>query len=116
MSEVIVVPETDDFTYPVSHECIVWINANLGTPNLSGRGVRYLAPYWITEDLRGVNRLYHILDLRKDDKGVTTIVLGNSFVTPKLWDSMGQTRKFEYHSLNEFGMEEIEPGLLKQSK
>lgn len=115
MAQVIVVPETDEFTHPVSHESEVWINAKLGTPNLEGRDVKYLAPYWITEKFRGVNRVYHILTVSKDVNGTTIIQLGNSFVTNKTWDHMGQVRKFEYHDLNEFGFIEIAEGLLKQA-
>jgi len=114
MKQVIVVPETDKFTHPVSHESVVWINSNLGSPNLTGRDVQYLAPYWITEKFRGVDRVYHISNVSKNEDGTTTIQLGNSFVIDKPWDKMGQTRKFEYHSLTEFGLEEIEKGLLKR--
>ena len=115
MKQVIVVPETDKFTHYVSHENVVWINANLGTPNLDGRNVQYLAPYWITSDFRGVNRVYHITGVSKAENGNTFIKLGNSFVTYKVWDKMGQVRKFEYHGLDEFGLSEIEDGLLKQA-
>ena len=114
MKQVIVVPETDDFKHPVSHESVVWINSKLGNPNLTGRDVQYLAPYWITEDFRGVDRVYHIASVSKNGDGTTIIKLGNSFIINKPWDDMGQTRKFEYHSLSEFGLEELEEGLLKR--
>ena len=115
MKQVIVVPETDDFKHPVSHESVVWINAALGNPNLDGRDVQYLAPYWITEDFRGVNRVYHIAGVTKNEDGTTVITLGNSFVIDQPWNGMGQTRKFEYHGLNEFGLEEIQNGLLRRT-
>ena len=46
----------------------------------------------------------------KDDN--YTIRLGNSFVLPISWDGYGQNRRYEYHTLYEFGMIEIRPGLL----
>ena len=114
MTQVIVVPETDEYTHPVSHESEVWINSKLGTPDLAGRDAKYLAPYWITEKFRGVDRVYHILNVSKSADGTTLIQLGNSFVTSEPWDNMGQLRKFEYHDLSEFGFLEIEDGLLKR--
>jgi hypothetical protein len=114
MAQVIVVPETDEFIHPVSHESEVWINSKLGSPDLAGRNARYLAPYWITEKFRGVNRVYHISNVSKDADGTTIIQLGNSFATGESWDNMGQVRKFEYHDLSDFGFVEIEEGLLKR--
>jgi len=113
MKHVMVVPETDDFKHPVSHENVVWINAKLGTPNLGGWDAQYLAPYWITEGFRGVNRVYHIISVTKDENGTTVIKLGNSFVVEPVWDKMGNPRKFEYHPLDSFGLSELQPGLLK---
>lgn len=113
MPQVIVVPETSDFIQPVSHESVVWINASLGTPRLDDRNARYLAPYWITENFRGVNRVYHITGVTKSDDGTTIINLGNSFVLADLWDQIGNPRKFEYHPLSSFGLSEIENGLLR---
>lgn len=110
---VIVVPETEDFTHYVSHENVVGINTKLGTPDLIGRNAKYLAPYWITKNFRGVNRIYHILNALKDKNGNTCIELGNSFVTNKPWDNMGQLVRFEYHDLSEFNFEEIQNGILK---
>lgn len=111
---VMVVPETEDFANSVSHESLVWINANLGTPKLNERNVKYLAPYWITEKLRGVNRVYHITNHSLCADGTTEIELGNSFVLPRneLWDNMGNFRRFEYHALSSFGLMEIREGLL----
>ena len=115
MKHVIVVPETDDFKHPVSHESVVWINAALGNPNLDGRDVQYLAPYWITDDFRGVNRVYHITSVSKNEDGTTVIKLGNSFVLAQPWDGVGNTRRFEYHPLDTFDLTEIEPGLLRRN-
>jgi hypothetical protein len=113
MPQVIVVPETNEFTHHVSHESVVWINANLGTPRLDARDVRYLAPYWITPGFRGTNRVYHITSVSQSAEGTTIIQLGNSFVTQGVWNEMGNARRFEYHELSGFGLEEIEHGLLR---
>ena len=102
-----VVPETEDFTFNVSHENVVWINKSLGEPKLKERNAKYLAPYWITDDLRGVNRLYHILNISDNE-----ITLGNSFVLDKIWDNMGQYRKFEYKPLKSFNFIELRDGIL----
>ena len=114
MPQVIVVPETDEYKLHVSHENVVWINSRLGIPNLNGRNVHYLAPYWITAGFRGVNRVYHIANVRQSEDGTTIINLGNSFVIDEPWNNMGQPVRFEYHSLSKFGLEEIEEGLLKR--
>lgn len=113
MKNVIVVPETDDFTQHVSHESVVWISEKLGTPKLDERNVQYLAPFWITEGLRGVNRIFEIKSVTTVENGVTEIILGNSFTVEPTWDNMGQFRKFEYHPLKDFGFHEIAPGLLQ---
>jgi hypothetical protein len=76
-------------------------------PKLEEHNARYLAPYWITEDIRGVNRLYHILDISDNE-----ITLGNSFVLDKVWDDIGQYRKFEYHPLKSFNFIELKEGIL----
>ncbi len=112
MINVIVVPETDDFKESVSHGSVVWINSNIGVPKLEGNNAKYLAPYWITDNFRGVNRVYHILDHYKCNDGTYEIVLGNSFVLNDVWDNIGNPRKFEYHRLSEFGFAEITDGLL----
>jgi hypothetical protein len=112
MINVIVVPETDDFKEHVSHESVVWINKNIGIPRIKDNNAKYLAPYWITDKFRGVNRVFHILDHYKCENGTYEIILGNSFVIDKAWDKMGNPRKFEYHKLKDFGFEEIKDGLL----
>ena len=112
MPTVIVVPETEDFEHDVSHRNLVWINKNLGVPRLKHHDTRYLAPYW-TGPVGGVKRVYHIVDVR-DAGNTTEIELGNSFVVSSKWKNMGQPRRFEYHSLAEFGLCEIKPGLLHQ--
>ena len=112
MRNVIVVPETEDFEHDVSHRNVVWITKNLGVPWLNERNVQYLAPFWTGPD-GGVNRVYHIVDVR-DVGGSTEIELGNSFVVSSKWKNMGQPRRFEYHSLAEFGFCEIKSGLLDQ--
>ena len=112
MPNVIVVPETEDFEHHVSHRNVVWINRNLGVPRLKAHDARYLAPYW-TGQGGGVDRVFHIVDVR-DAGDSTEIELGNSFKLPSKWNNMGQFRVFEYHSLAEFGLCEIKPGLLHQ--
>jgi hypothetical protein len=114
MIQVIVVPETGEFIHDVSHENVVWINASLGVPNLDGRNARYLAPCWLTEGFRGVNRVFHIRSVTTIENGNTEIALGNSFVLDQVWDEMGSPRKFEYHPLEAFGFEELEDGLLRR--
>ncbi len=115
MPNVIVVPETDDFKLHVSHENIVWITRRLGVPLLEEHNAHYLAPFWLGEP-RGVSRIYHIPNLKKvivDDES-TDIPLGNSFVLEKPWTGVGQYRRFEYHSLRDFGFEEDGPGILRK--
>ncbi|MGH0028478.1 MAG: hypothetical protein ACQGVC_01700 [Myxococcota bacterium] len=110
MPSVIVVPEIEGFHEDVSHRGVVWVNKNLGVPKLEDRDVSYLAPYWIG-DAEGVNRVFHILEVR-DTEPATEIQLGNSFVVAPVWTNMGQHRRFEYHSLWSFGFVEVAPGLL----
>ena len=110
MTNVIVVPETEEYQLDVSHRYVVWINRKLGVPQLEDNEARYLAPFWIGEN-EGVNRVYHIVDVR--DAGESTeIELGNSFVLPSRWTNIGQKRRFEYHPLADFSFLEIRPGLL----
>jgi hypothetical protein len=112
MSTVIVVPETDGFKLDVSHNDTVWINSNLGVPDLAARGTGYLAPCWLTSP-RGVRRIYHILSATPGSGTTPTVIrLGHSFVLGQLWDRMGQHRRFEYHPLSAFGMRETSPGML----
>ncbi len=114
MINVIVVPETNKFKQSVLYDNIVWINAKLGKPNLKSRNVRYLAPFWKTDDFCGVNRLFHIQKVEYfDDKKISAkIHLGNSFISPKTWHKMNQNRRFEYHNLKSFNLIEIKEGLL----
>lgn len=112
MPNVIVVPETEDFQLDVSHRNLIWINKNLGVPRLKEWNAQYLAPFW-TGPVGGVKRVYHIVDVRSAGDS-TEIELGNSFVVSSKWKNMGQPRRFEYHSLDEFGFSEIKPGLLDQ--
>lgn len=110
MPQVMVVPETEEYEFHVSHENVVWITKTLGVPQLDNREARYLAPLWIKEPA-GVTRIYHIISL--NDAGESTeIALGNSFVLTSPWNAPGQRRRFEYHPLAEFGLLEICPGLL----
>lgn len=110
MPNVIVVPETEEFTNHVSHENVIWITSKLGTPKLKENNATYIAPYWL-HGTKGVNRIYHIAEF-KPGKEAATFVLGNSFVVPEHWAGMGQHRRFEYHALSTFGYVEICPGLL----
>ena len=109
MISVIVVPETEDFEFNVSHENVVWINENLGIPQLEARNTNYLIPFWIKEGI--ANRIFHILDYKFDGTD-RFIRLGNSFVLPKTWKKTGQNRRFEYHELKEFQLTEVCPGIL----
>ena len=112
---VVVVPETADYKLHVSHENIVWINKKLGIPDLINNNAHYLAPFWLQAP-RGVMRIYHIQPELMDtsEKDASTIKLGNSFVLDSPWTKIGQPLRFEYHSLAEFGFEEIKPGLLSK--
>jgi len=108
MPSVIVVPETEDFEFIVSHENFVWINENLGNPKLEERNATYLAPLWIKDGY--VSRIYHIIEAVFGTERY--IKLGNSFILTRHWRNHGQSRRFEYHDLKEFSMVEIAPGLL----
>jgi hypothetical protein len=61
MISVIIVPETEDFEFNVSHENVIWINENLGKPQLGSRNTNYCIPFWIKEGY--ANRIFHIIDL-----------------------------------------------------
>lgn len=78
MPNVIVVPETEEFTNHVSHENVIWITSKLGTPKLKKKNATYVAPYWL-HGTKGVNRIYHIAEFKTGEKAAT-FVLGNSFV------------------------------------
>jgi len=114
MINVIVVPETNEFEQFVLHDNVVWINAKLGKPNLKDHNVHYLAPFWITDKFRGVNRIFHIqkVEYFKDEQTSATIYLGNSFILPKVWNNMNQPVRFEYHHLESFNVIEVKEGLL----
>ncbi len=109
MISVIVVPETEEFEFIVSHDNLVQINEKLGNPKLEERNTKYIIPFWLKECY--ADRIYHILDYKFDGKR-RYIKLGNSFVLPKKWTEICQPRRFEYHELSEFEMTEICPGLL----
>ncbi len=106
---VIVVPEKNKFAGELYNENIVYINPDLGIANLTGRNVKYLAPFWLEAKEQNVNRLFHIIDY---DKEQNIIKLGNSFVLFKPWNKMGQSRKFEYHTLESFDFIEVKEGIL----
>lgn len=109
MINVIVVPETDKYKFDVSHDNVVYINPELGEPDLKRRNAKYLAPYWLSEQC--VNRVFHIIKMADND-----ITLGNSFVLDENWDKMEQHRRFEYHSLESFNLVEAKEGILIQYK
>jgi len=109
MINVIVVPEVESFKIDVSYRNVVWINKNIGTPRLKERNARYLVPYWLTKDIKGVNRIYHIEGF---DPKNNEIILGNSFIIRNSWDKMGNHRKYEYHTLESFDFVEVKEGLL----
>ncbi|MGI4788407.1 MAG: hypothetical protein ACRYFS_06100 [Janthinobacterium lividum] len=110
MSNVLIVPETEDFKLHVSHHNIVWVTKKLGVPRLEQQNASYFAPFWIGEN-EGVNRIYHIREVR-DNPENTEYTLGNSFVLDHTWTDIGQRRRFEYRSLSIFGLREQEPGIL----
>jgi hypothetical protein len=109
MISVIVVPETEEFEFIVSHNNEVCINEKLGNPRLEERNTRYIIPFWLKECY--ADRIYHVLEY-KFDATERYIKLGNSFMLPRKWTDICQPRRFEYHELKEFGMTEICPGLL----
>lgn len=111
MLTVLVVPQTEEFRTDILQEDLIYINNNLGIPNLDGRVARYAAPCWLYGDRPGVHRLYHITGSSQDGQS-TVLTLGNSFVLPEGWSNMGQPRRFEYHPLSEFGFVEVQPGFL----
>ncbi|MCG2760073.1 MAG: hypothetical protein L6407_02520 [Candidatus Delongbacteria bacterium] len=109
MINVIVVPENDNFKIDVSYRNIVGIDKNIGIPNLEQQNAKYLAPYWLSKDFKGVNRIYHIEGF---DSKTNEIKLGNSFILKNSWNQMGNHRKFEYHSLESFNFVEVNEGYL----
>jgi len=108
--QVIVVPEKERFIQSVSYDSKVWINLDLGEPDLEGRNARYLAPYWLKDD-RGATRVYHILETSTSENS-TDIELGNAFVLPEPLREQEQRRRFHYVALSQLGMVEICDGLL----
>ena len=114
-TNVIVVPEKEAFAKATSHDNEIYINKNLGTPNLVGRNTKYVAPFWLDEDEKGARRVYHILGTY-DTVDCTVLILGNSFVLKEVWSNMGNHRKFEYHPLVSFDLVEIKEGLLMHYK
>ena len=112
MVNVIVVPEKNKYIKEISHDNVIWINSKLGKPNINGRNVKYVAPFWLGSKNKGVNRIYHITSYKTLASGTTEIKLGNSFIVDPVWDKMGSHRKFEYHSLSSFDYVEITAGLL----
>lgn len=110
---VIVVPENPKFIQDATYYHQIYINSELGEPNLKGRNAKYVAPFWLKEKQQGVDRVYHIKDMvLADDKSCWIINLGNAFVLDQVWNNMGNHRKFEYHDLSKFGFVEIKDGLL----
>ena len=109
MVNVIVVPETAEFSEDLFQGEVIYINEKLGEPNLKGRNVRYIAPFLLNE--QRVLRLYEILEVRHVPPSYE-IYLGNSFLVKEMWNKMNQHRKFEYHSLDEFNFIELTEGFL----
>lgn len=110
---VIVVPEKGQFIQDATFSHQIYINSDLGEPNLKGRNAKYIAPYWLDVQEPGVDRVYAIEDMNRSDDGSCWIItLGNSFVLNKKWKGMGNHRKYEYHNLIDFGFVEIKDGLL----
>ncbi len=112
MTQVLVVPETENFKLDVTYNEVVYININLGVPQLIQRNAKYLGIYWLTDDFEGVNRIYQILDSPSIFDKCTEIRLGNSYILANTWHNMSQHRRFEYHNLEEFGLKEVANGIL----
>lgn len=115
MIHVIVVPETNEFKEDVSHEDMVYINLKLGVPKLKDWAARYVAPCWLYGEKPGARRIYHVLSTFVDSQS-TVLRLGNSFLLPEVWNGMGQSRRFEYHPLKNFGYVEVQEGHLMKFK
>jgi|GEM_PF-1925583 len=115
---VMIVPETIDFLSNVLIDNKIWINKNLGEPRLLERNVKYIAPYWLSnESDRGVNRIYHILDMTSTLDGKSyEITLGNSFNLIENWHRLDQFRRFQYVPLSEFKLRELAEGILVPAK
>jgi len=107
MINIIVVPETSDFIKSTIYSLEVYINKTLGVPQIKKRNVKYLAPFWLDKNKRGVDRVFYIKSMKNNK-----ICLGNSFVLDNNWDKISQTRKFEYAHLESFGFIEIKDGIL----
>jgi hypothetical protein len=114
MITVIVVPETAEFSMDVSHGDVLYINQNIGVPQLKNHNALYAAPFWLNQQNQGVERVYHIIRHGRHKDGHYEIFLGNSFLLNRElpWNNMGNHRKFEYHALADFGMMELMPGYL----
>jgi len=109
--QVIVVPENDKFKHDTSHELVVYINKNLGVPKIIERNAKYLVPYWLDE--QSTDRIYEIKPFEIfDEDDCYAIYLGNSFKLEKKWDNRSNNRRFEYWSLEVFGMKELTNGIL----
>jgi len=109
MSNVIVVPEKDNFRQDIFEGEVIYINESLGQPDLSRHNVSYAAPYLFNE--RRVLRVYHILEMRHVAPNYE-IYLGNSFLVNPSWNDLNQNRRFEYHPLASFRFREERPGFL----
>lgn len=110
MVTVLIVPETEQYAFNVSHENLVWVNKKLGVPDLRKHNTRYIAPLWLREPA-GINRVYHI---RKTNhlEDCTEYLLGNSFVLDNPWNNPAQRRRFEYLPLSDLGFSELQDGVL----
>jgi hypothetical protein len=109
MINVIVVPENDNFKIDVSYRNIVAFEKNTQIPGLKEHNAKYLAPYWLTKNFKGVNRIFHIEGL---DPETNEIKLGNSFVLKNSWDQMSNHRNYELHCLESFNLIEVNEGYL----
>ena len=109
MSNVLVVPELEDWSNSLLQGENIFINENLGRPAIEERDVRYVVPYWL--DTNRVHRIYHIQSMDSEPPSFV-ISLGNSYIINNNWNNIGQRRRFEYHSLASFGFREVQPGFL----
>jgi len=80
---VLIVPETSDYISDVLIGNKIWINKNLGMPQLEHWNAKYVVPYWLDpEESRGANRIFKIQDV-KDAEDSYEISLGDSYRLPK---------------------------------
>lgn len=110
---VLVVPQDGNYINEITQLDVIYINKNLGLPDLERWNSKYIAPFWNSKERYGVNRIYHIKGIDTSGLDVYQVYLGNSFVVNKKIE-LGQMRRFEYVKLSNFNLIEIKDGLLME--